>query len=422
MPDPSSHDVLVLGGGPAGASTAAVLAEHGHDVLVVERERFPRYHVGESLIPHCWFALDRLGVVEALDDADFIQHKHSVQFVNTEGVRSQPFYFQEHHDHPSSRTWQVWRGSFDQLLLDNARAQGAEVREETAAKELLWEDGRAAGAVVEGPDGTRTEVRARCVVDATGRDALAQARNRWRVPDEKLKKVAVWTYYEGALRDPGLDEGATTIAYLPEKGWFWYLPLACDTASVGIVAEPSYLFREGRDLEALFDREVAAQPWIRDHLAPGTRIQPHRVTSEFTYRSKHCAADGLVLVGDAFSFLDPVFSSGVFLALQGGVLAGDAVHAALEADDVTAGRFAEYGRQAREGVEAMRGLVHAFYETTFSFGAFFRHYPDARADVTDILIGNLFRDFEPLWDRMRAFAELPHALPHGEPLVGDAPH
>jgi flavin-dependent dehydrogenase len=262
-------------------------------------------------------------------------------------------------------------------------------------------------------------VRARCTIDATGRDSLAQVKMGWRVPDERLQKVAIWSYYEGAVRDPGHDEGATTVAYLPEKGWVWYLPLARDTASVGVVAEPDYLFREGRDLETVLARETAAQPWIAAHLAPARKVAPARVTSEFTYRSRHCAADGLVLAGDSFSFLDPVFSSGVFLALQGGVMAGDAVHDALSAGDVSAANFAAYGAKVSQGIEAMRGLVHAFYDVSFSFAELFRRHPEAREDVTDILVGRLYRDFEPLWERLRELVALPGALPHGAPLSAD---
>ena len=236
--------------------------------------------------------------------------------------------------------------------------------------------------------------------------------------DEKLQKVSLWTYYRGALRDPGLDAGATTIAYLPEKAWFWYLPLAHDEVSVGIVADPAYLFREGKDQAAIFAREVALQPWISEHLAPGTQQGEFRVTRDFSYRSRHCASDGLVLVGDAFAFLDPVFSSGVFFALQGGVLAGDAAHEALTAGDVSAARFADYGRHMCRAMEAMRGLVHAFYEVRFSFGDFFKLHPNRRPDVADVLIGDLDKDFEPLFTALRDFADIPAPLPHGGPLHG----
>jgi len=415
----SELDVIVIGAGPAGCAAAAVLAEKGRRVVLLERDRFPRYRVGESLIPHCWFPLDRLGLTERLDAAGFIVHKHSVQFAGLDGVVSKPYYFFQHRDHPSSRTWQVVRSDFDQLLLDNALAKGAELLEETAARDLILEDGAVVGVRAESKQGRAFELRAPVTIDASGRDTFAQVKSGWRVQDEKLKKHAIWTYYRGALRDPGLDAGATTIAYLPEKGWFWYLPLANDVVSVGVVADKAYLFRATKDMQAIFLREAEIQPWIRRHLEPGTPTGEFHVTSDFSYRSRHCATDGLVLTGDAFAFLDPVFSSGVFLALQGGVMAADAVDAALAAGDVSAGRFAEYGEEFCRGIEAMRRLVHAFYDATFSFGTFFKAHPDMRGEVTDVLIGDLYKDFDPLFTAMKDFADIPEPLPYGGPLERD---
>ena len=413
-----SLDAIIVGGGPAGSSAAAVLAHAGRRVVLLEKHEFPRYSVGESLIPHCWFPLQRLGLVEALDRADFVVHKHSVQFVSTDGARSTPFYFFEHSDHPSARTWQVVRSEFDELLLDNARRAGADVRLGIEALDFVEEGGAVGGVRARAKDGGELTLRAPITIDATGRDALAQQRMRWKVTDERLRKLAIWTYFRGALRDPGIDEGATTIAYLPEKGWFWYLPLAHDTVSVGVVADPAYLMREGNDLDRILEREAELQPWIREHIGPGEKTRACVATGDFTYRSKHCARDGLVLAGDAFSFIDPVFSSGVFLALHGGVMCGDAVHAALEAGDTRAERFGEYGERVVEAIEAMRALVHAFYDTTFRFSDFFREYPDMRHEVAEVLIGNLHRDFEGLYRAMREYADVPAPLAHGAPWAG----
>ena len=157
-------------------------------------------------------------------------------------------------------------------------------------------------------------------VDCSGREAIAPTRLNWRVREPKLNKVAVWTYYRGALRDEGIDGGATTVAYVPEKGWFWYIPQHRDMISVGVVAEGKYLTRGGvREPEEIFKREIEQNAWIKAHLACGTPVGPYRLTSEFSWRSRYCAADGLLLAGDAFGFLDPVFSSGVMLALKSGV-------------------------------------------------------------------------------------------------------
>ncbi len=323
----NSYDVVVIGGGPAGSTAAAILAEKGRRVAVIEREKFPRYHIGESMIPYCYFTLERLGLIEKMQNSHFPK-KFSVQFVGGRGKISTPFYFTQHMDHPAAQTWQVLRSEFDQMMLDNAREKGAAIFEETTVKDLIQTDGVVRGVRAAKKDGEPQEFLAPITIDASGRDALAISRNRWKVRDPELNKIAIWTYYKGAVRDPGIDEGATTVAYLPDKGWFWYIPLANDTVSVGIVAEKEYLYTDTRDLGEIFEREVKKNVWIEEHLATGERSDKYWVTGEFSYRSEFCASDGLVLTGDAFSFLDPVFSSGLFLALRGGELAGDAADAA----------------------------------------------------------------------------------------------
>jgi len=405
-------DAIVIGGGPAGAAAGAVLASKGRRVVILEREKFPRYHIGESLLPYCYFPLERLGLIEKLKASHFPK-KYSVQFVSTEGRLSVPFYFFQHFEHDASMTWQVLRSEFDQMLLDNAREKSAVVLEETTVRELLRTNGAVTGVQAVSTGGSSVQFHAPVTIDATGRDAFAVGRNGWKVRDPYLNKIAVWTYYKGAVRDPGLDEGATTVAFVPEKGWFWYIPLPEDMVSVGVVAEKEYLYRDARELETIFQREVKNNRWIEDHLAPGAQTGQYFVTGEFSYRSRYCAEDGLVLTGDAFSFLDPVFSSGVFLALRGGEMAADAVDEALAAGDVRAERFADYGARLCEGIEAMRKLVYAFYNPRFSFKEFLMEFPQLRGDLTDCLIGNLYRDFEPLFGAMAKFADVPAPLPHG---------
>lgn len=413
------YDAVIIGGGPAGATAAAMLGMHGRKVAVLEKSKFPRYHIGESLMPYCYFPLERLGLVERMKNSHYPK-KYSVQFVSTSGKASQPFYFFQHFDHPAATTWQVVRSEFDTMLLDNAREKGAEVYEETKAKEIIYDaSGCAVGVRAESKEHGELEFRSPITIDASGRDALAMARNKWRVRDPQLDKIAIWTYYRDAKRDPGIDEGSTTVAYLPEKGWFWYIPLPDDIVSVGIVAESTYLYKDTRDPAAIFAREIEQNAWIKEHLETGEQFGEYWATGEYSYRSRYCAADGLVLIGDAFAFLDPVFSSGVFLALRSGELAADHVHAALSAGDYSAKRFEAYGEQMCDEIESMRRLVYAFYDQNFSFKDLFMAYPDVRPDLTDCLIGNLQRDFDTLTEKMSEFITIPEKIQHGRAKISE---
>ena len=417
-PPAESFDAVIIGGGPAGSTTAALLAEYGHRVVVLEREGFPRYHVGESLLPYCYHTLNRLGMVEKLNASAFIK-KYSVQFAAIDGRSSQPFYFNTHMDnHPASQTWQVVRDKFDKMMLDNAQQRGADVRLGVSAKTLIRdEQGTVTGIEAEDTQGKKFVLNAPLTIDCSGRDGFAINRLNWRKRDPELSKISMWTYYKGGLRGEGVDEGATTVAYLPQKGWFWHIPLPNDVISLGIVADRDYLYRDGKDLPAIFEREIQANKWIEKCMAPAQRFGDIHVTGDYSYRSEYSAADGLVLAGDAFAFLDPVFSSGVFLALKSGEMIADAAHEALAVGDTSAGMFEKYSDELCNAIEAMRRLVYAFYNEDFSFGDLLKKYPHLRGDLTDCLIGHLLKDFTELFDAVAEFAEVPAPLPHGRPLV-----
>ena len=417
MKTTTEYDVLIIGAGPAGTTCATLLAEQGHRVLVLEREKFPRYHIGESLLPFTYQPLQRLGLIDRMKDSTFVK-KYSVQFVSPSGKASQPFYFFNRYDRDSvAQTWQVLRSEFDQMLLDNSRAKGAEVVEETTVRELIQDGARVVGVRAQTRGGEVVEYRAPLTLDCTGKEAFTSVRKRWRMPDPYLNKVAVWTYYKGALRDEGIDGGATTVAYVPDKGWFWYIPQHNDMISVGVVAEGKYLTRDGvKAPKEIFQREVEQNQWIKQHLAVGESTGEYHITSEYSHHSRYCGTDGLLLVGDAFAFLDPVFSSGVMLALKSGVLAADAVHQALVSRDYSAGQFTGYATALREGVENMRKLVYAFYDPNFSFRTLTNKYPEAGGWVTDCLSGDVNKDFSELWRQISEFVTLPDSLPVGLPL------
>ncbi len=412
----NQYDVVVVGGGPGGSTASTVLAMLGHKVLLLEKEKFPRYHIGESLLPYGFFPLKRIGMVEKLNASHF-PRKYAVQFAGQDGRVSAPFYFHKHLQHEAAVTWQVLRSEFDHMLLENAREKGVEVREETKATGVLREDGRVAGIVAVGKDGREYEVRAAATIDASGREIFTLSKTNGRKWDPALNKMAVWTYYRGALRDPDIDAGSTTVAFIPERGWFWYIPLPDDMVSVGVVADKDYLFAQPRDLAEVFQGEVEKNLWIKQHLVQGQQCGKYHTTREYSYRGEYSAEDGLVRVGDAFAFLDPVFSSGVYLALKSGEMAADAVHEALRAGDVSAARFVPYAERICGEIESMRKLVYVFYHKSFSFGKLIRSNPDIRGDLTDCLIGNLDKDFGQLFQAVEEQTAIPEPLKHGRPLL-----
>jgi flavin-dependent dehydrogenase len=404
-------DVAVIGGGPAGSTAATLLAQRGVAVAVFERERFPRFHIGESLIPETYWVLKRLNMLPKMQRSHFVK-KYSVQFVNAAGKLSAPFYFWDNKPHECSQTWQVVRSEFDKMMLDNAREHGADVHEATRVVDVLFEDTRAVGVRVQTEDGATHDVRARVVVDASGQIGVLQNRFRLRVWDPILNKGAVWTYWRGAYRDAGRDEGATMVLQTDDRrGWFWYIPLHDDIVSVGIVAPARRMLRTRDPREQIYERAVGQCPAVGDRLSGATRVTGYFVTKDYSYRATANAGDGWVMIGDAYAFLDPLYSSGVLLALRSGEMTADAIVEGLAAGDTSAAQLGRWQAVFDRGVDRMRRLVSEYYDG-FSFGNFVRHYPELRGTVTDLLIGDLFTDrVDKVWGPMESL------YPPGKPSI-----
>jgi flavin-dependent dehydrogenase len=390
QPSDSPH-VVVIGGGPAGATVSTLIAQQGYRVELFERERFPRFHIGESLIPETYWVLKRLNMLDKMKSSRFIK-KYSVQFVNESGKHSTPFYFHDHKPHECSQTWQVRRSEFDEMMLRNAEAHGVQVHEGARVLDVLFEGDRAVGVQVVEESGPPREVRADVVVDASGQSSLLINKLKLRVPDPVLNKGAIWTYFEGAYRDKGKDEGATVVLALKGKnGWFWYIPMHDNIVSVGVVADFDYLFTGRDNHEQTYLEELDRCPAVKERVSMGKQVSRYFATKDYTYRSNQVAGDGWVLVGDAFGFLDPLYSSGVLLALKSGQLAADAVVEGLAKGDTSRAQLGAWEADYVVGMNRMRRLVCEYYDG-FNFGRFIRRFPNHRGDVTDLLIGDLFKD------------------------------
>lgn len=391
----SDYDCVVIGAGPAGAAFGALLAEQGHSVLVLERSGFPRFHVGESLIPETYWPLKRLGLLEQLKESEF-PRKHSVQFITGDGKESAPFYFDEYKDHESSVTWQVVRSEFDQMLVDNAREKGAVIRTDAQVLDVLFEGETAVGVNVRVGSGDQqetSEIRSKVVVDATGQSSFLMNRLKLKKPDPMLKMGTVWSYFKGARRDSGRDEGATIIIQTAgKKSWFWYIPLPNDVVSVGCTGALSYMFGGKRGTpEEIFQQELERCPGLQRRLEGAEWPEKFHTTKDFSYMSTQSAGPGWLMIGDAFGFIDPVYSSGVFLALHSAMVAADAVHNSLSNNDLSGKSLGSWQDDYRAGVANFRKLVYAFYSPDFRFGEFLKAHPQYQSNLVDILIGDVFK-------------------------------
>ncbi len=385
----SLFDVAVLGAGPAGSVTAALLARAGARVVLVERERFPRFHIGESLAPGSLAVLDALGLRPTLD-ARYLPAR-GVRFVCCRTGRQSVYPYNEAMEPAESVGYQVPRADFDEQLLRRAQDLGVDVRAPCTAEDVLFERGRAAGVRVRHADGRREGFTVRVVVDATGRDTLMASRVGVKTPVEGLDRTALFAHFQHLPRSPGRDEGNLDVVVFPH-GWIWNIPFRGDVHSVGAVCSPAWVRARarGESLEAFFARTLDDAPFARSLLARSTRLTPVQAVGGFAYEVDTLAGDGWLTVGDAGGFLDPLFCSGTHLAIAGAREAADAILAALAAGDVSSVRFRDYVSRMRHARSRYRAALADFYDGDLADTLFEARTRAARAPLSAVLAGDVF--------------------------------
>jgi flavin-dependent dehydrogenase len=411
------YDCVVIGGGPAGATTAALVADAGFRTLLLEREAVARRRVGESLMPETYWTFERLGILDQLRKSAF-PRKVGVQFVSSSGTESQPFLFRTHDPRECSRTWHVERANFDPLLIECARDKGAEIRRGMRVREVLFDGNRAVGVRVMATEQdavaaneSRDEViQAKVVVDASGQQSVLANRFGLRRMNAEFRKAAIWGHFRGARREI-IEEGVMTLILRSQSNncWFWHIPLSNDVVSIGLVGDAAELLRERGTPEQVFDAEVANCPGIAERLAGAERVAGLDVVKEFSYTTDRSAGDGWVSVGDAWGFIDPIYSSGVWFALKSGELAADAVIEGLRDGDTSGAQLGKWVPDFNRSTNWIRKLVRAFYSGQFRVGQFVKEYPQHHENLVDLLIGRVFHpdagrifdDLDPWLKRMK---------------------
>jgi len=354
-------DVFVLGAGPGGAATAAHLARRGLSVVLAEKERHPRFHIGESLLPQSVPLLDELGVLDAVREVGV--PKAGAEFISSDGAIEAVYLFRRALLGGPPGAFQVRRSEFDAILFDRAVALGAEALQETDVTVLSLDDG---AAVVEARDsaGRVTRWRSRFLVDASGRSTVTSKLLAEKAPDPRNTSAAIFGHFTGIPRLPG-DRAGNIRIYLTDPGWMWQIPLRGGVTSVGLVAPGDYLKARAGGVEDFFDAHVARHGHVARVLAGAGREGPLHATGNFSYRSARSSGPSHIKVGDAYGFIDPIFSTGVHLALTGAREAAAAVAAILERPATRAAALARYDRAVRRRMEFVSWFIYQIQDPVF---------------------------------------------------------
>ena len=397
------YDVAIIGGGPAGSTAAALLARAGRRVVIVERDKFPRFKIGESLLPFSMKAFTRLGLQEKFAGAGFMK-KYGGEMCGACSEEGVKFYFKDGYGSQTDHAWQVTRADFDKLLLDHARESGAEVREETTVEAIEFAN-EEVQLRAKPKGGAAGELRARYLIDASGRNSLVGSKFKLKKNYEHLQKVSIFAHYDGVTRDPGIDGTLTRLIRAHDR-WFWMIPLSDERMSIGVVLDAAVYKQAKQGPEEFLEQTLAEQPVISRRMHAAVRATPVSVAADFSYRNSQLAGDRWLLAGDAAGFIDPVFSSGVFLAVMAGERAADALQVVLDEPKKRHRLFAQYEKAVQRAMKVYLRFVDAWY--TKEFIEVFLYPQDLfriPPAVNAVLGGNVGTDFGIRW-RMSVFYTL----------------